>query len=143
MRVRRLEDLGVRPVHKRKQRKSTSLDYPVQAAYPDHVCSWDFIMDRTTDGRSVKMLTIMDEYTRQCLVIAPARSITSAQVLDTLQGLAEVRGAPAFIRSDNSSEFIAQIIQDWCYVTGVQTLYMEPSSPWQNGALLHESGLGS
>lgn len=132
-RVRRLEGLGVRPVHKRKQRKSSNLGYPVQATYPGHVWSWDFIMDRTTDGRAVKMLTMVDEYTRQCLVIAPARSITSVQVLDTLQGLAEVRGTPAFIRSDNGSEFIAQIIQDWCYATGVQTLYIEPGSPWQNG----------
>ena len=72
-------------------------------------------MDRTTDGRSVKMLTMIDEYTRQCLVIHPARSITSDQVLDTLQHLADLKGATAYIRSGNGSEFIAQIIQDWCF----------------------------
>ena len=74
-----------------------------------------------------------DEYTRQCLIIHPARSITSDQVLDILEYLAEAWGAPAFIRSDNGSEFIAQIIQDWCHTAGVQTLCMEPGSPWQNG----------
>ena len=132
-RVRRQEGLGVRPVGKRKRRTGPTVGYPVQAAYPGHVWSWDFIMDRTTDGRPVKMLTMVDEYTRQCLVIHPARSITSDQVLDTLESLAVTWGAPAFIRSDNGSEFIAQIIQDWCYTTDVQTLYIEPGSPWQNG----------
>ena len=89
-------------------------------------------MDRTTDGRSVKMLTMVDEYTRQCLLIHPARSITSGQVLDILQRLADLKGAPAHIRSDNGSEFIAHIIQDWCHTADVQTLYIEPGSPWQN-----------
>ena len=89
-----------------------------KATAPGHVWSWDFIMDRTTDGRPVKMLTMVDEYTRQCLIIHPARSITSDQVLDILEYLAEAWGAPAFIRSDNGSEFIAQIIQDWCHTPG-------------------------
>jgi len=98
-----------------------------------NIAEGTFIMDRTTDGRPVKMLTMVDEYTRQCLIIHPARSITSDQVLDILEYLAEAWGAPAFIRSDNGSEFIAQIIQDWCHTAGVQTLYIEPGSPWQNG----------
>ena len=132
-RVRRQEGLGVRPVSKRRPRKRPSVGYPVQATAPGHVWSWDFIMDRTTDGRPVKMLTMVDEYTRQCLIIHPARSITSDQVLDILEYLAEAWGAPAFIRSDNGSEFMAQIIQDWCHTAGVQTLYIEPGSPWQNG----------
>jgi transposase InsO family protein len=89
-------------------------------------------MDRTTDGRPVKMLTRVDEYTRQCLLIHPARSITSGQVLDILQRLADLKGAPAHIRSDNGSEFIAHIIQDWCHTADVQTLYIEPGSPWKN-----------
>ena len=105
----------------------------MQAAYPGHVWSWDFIFDQTTDGRPVKMLTIVDEYTRQCLVIHPARSITSHQVLDTLEALVEVWGTPTFIRSDNGSEFITRLIQDWCATAGVQTLYIQPASPWQNG----------
>ena len=132
-RVRRQEGLGVRAVSKRKSRRLSSKTYPVQAAYPGHVWSWDFIMDRTTDGRPVKMLTMVDEYTRQCLVIHPARSIPSDQVLDRLESLAATWGAPAFIRSDNGSEFIAQIIQDWCHTTETQTLYIDPGSPWQNG----------
>ena len=128
-RVRRQEGLRVRPVGKRKRRPRMSVGYPVQAAYPGHIWSWDFIMDRTTDGRPVKMLTMVDEYTRQCLVIYPARSIPSDQVLDTLQYLADLKGAPAYIRSDNGSEFIAHIIQDWCHTADVQTLYIEPGSP--------------
>ena len=132
-RVRRQEGLGVPAMGKRKRRTQRLKGYPVQAAYPGHVWSWDFIMDRITDGRAVKMLTMVDEYTRPCLLIHPARSITSGQVLDTLQRLADLKGAPAFIRSDNGSEFIAQIIQDWCFTAKVQTLYIEPGSPWQNG----------
>ena len=131
-RVRRQEGLGVPAMAKRKRRTQRLKGYPVQAAYPGHVWSWDFIMDRTTDGRAVKMLTMVDEYPRQCLLIHPARSITSGQVLDTLQRLADLKGAPAFIRSDNGSEFIAHIIQDWCFTAKVQTLYIEPGSPWQN-----------
>jgi len=111
-RVRRQEGLGVRPVSKRKRRLRSPRGYPVQAAYPGHVWSWDFIMDRTTDGRPVKMLTMVDEYTRQWLVIHPARSITSDHVLDTLQRLAEHCGAPAYIRSDNDSEFMTLFSHD-------------------------------
>ena len=111
-RVRRQAGLGVPPVRAGNGaagRRGGAL--PVQAAYPGHVWSWDFILDRTTDGRPVKMLTVVDEYTRQCLVIHPARSIPSDQVLDTLQALVEAWGAPAFMRSDNGSEFIARLIQ--------------------------------
>ena len=75
-RVRRQEGLGVRPIGPRKPRVRPTVGYPVQATSPGHVWSWDFIMDRTTDGRPVKMLTMIDEYTRQCLVIHPARSMT-------------------------------------------------------------------
>ena len=134
-RVRRQAGCGVRPGGKRNRRPRSARRAPVQAAYPGHVWSWDFILDRTTDGRPVKMLTMMDEYTRQCLVIHPARSIPSAQVLDTLQALVATWGAPAFIRSDNGAEFIARRIQDWCAITKVQTLYIEPGSPWQNGVI--------
>ena len=130
-RVRRQEGVGVRPVGPRHRRLGSASRYPVQAAYPGHVWSWDFIFDQTTDGRPVKMLTMVDEYTRQCLVIYPARSIPSQQVLDMLEDLIEVWGAPAFIRSDNGSEFIARHIQDWCATAGIQTLYIQPGSPWQ------------
>ena len=102
-RVRRQAGLGIPPVERRKRRPRSARRTPVQAAYPGHVWSWDFILDRTTDGRPVKMLTVVDEYTRQCLVIHPARSIPSDHVLDTLQALVEAWGAPAFMRSDNGS----------------------------------------
>ena len=134
-RVRRQAGLGIPPVERRKRRPRSARRTPVQAAYPGHVWSWDFILDRTTDGRPVKMLTVVDEYTRQCLVIHPARSIPSDHVLDTLQALVEAWGAPAFMRSDNGSEFIARRIQDWCATADIQTLYIEPGSPWQNGLI--------
>ena len=98
-RVRRQAGLGVRPVSNRNRRPPNARRAPVQAAYPGHVWSWDFIFDRTTDGRAVKILTVVDEYTRQCLIIHPARSIPSDHVLDTLQALVEAWGAPAFMRS--------------------------------------------
>lgn len=134
-RVRRQAGLGVRPGSKRNRRPPPARRAPVQAAYPGHVWSWDFIFDRTTDGRPVKILTVVDEYTRQCLILHPARSIPSAEVLDTLQALVATWGAPAFMRSDNGSEFIARRIQDWCAAADIQTLYIEPGSPWQNGLI--------
>ena len=132
-RVRRQAGLGVRPVRQRVARRRASRVYPRQATHPGHVWSWDFIMDRTADGRPLKMLTMVDEYTRQCLVIQPGRSLTSDHVLDTVQQLAQVRGAPAFMRSDHGPEFIARVIQDGCQRAGVQTAYVDPGSPWQNG----------
>ena len=97
------------------------------------VWTWDFIHDRLVDGRAVKCLTIIDEYTRECMALRLERSITGVDVLDTLSGLIGERGAPQHIRSDNGSEFIAEQVRTWLTSLGVDTLYIEPGAPWQNG----------
>jgi transposase InsO family protein len=104
-----------------------------RAEYPDHVWSYDFVMDRTADGRSLRMLTLVDEYTRECLAIDVARSLKADDVLDRLAELFVSRGTPVFLRSDNGAEFTARRVRAWLASVGVQTLYIEPGSPWENG----------
>jgi putative transposase len=103
-----------------------------KAEHKDHVWSYDFVMDRTEDGRRLKMMPIVDEYTRECLAIEVERSITSEEVVATLAYLFEERGEPAYIRSDNGPEFVAAAVKRWLEVSGVGTLYIEPGSPWEN-----------
>jgi transposase InsO family protein len=98
----------------------------------NQVWSYDFVEDRTADGRRLKLLPIVDEFTRECLTIEVERSLTAQEVVGTLQYLFELRGAPEFLRSDNGPEFIAQAVRSWLSATGVGTLYIEPGSPWQN-----------
>jgi transposase InsO family protein len=97
------------------------------------VWTWDFIHDRTTNGRPLKWLSIVDEYTRECLALEVDRSITAEKVIDVLAELFRIRGVPKHIRSDNGPEFIAQAIPRWLSLAGVETLYVEPGSPWENG----------
>tara|TARA_R110001592_G_C13053259_1_gene740337 strand:- start:42 stop:920 length:879 start_codon:yes stop_codon:yes gene_type:complete len=97
------------------------------------IWTWDFIHDQTTDGRVIKFLVILDEHTRECLALYPARSIKSKDVLDILAKLIGERGAPKHIRSDNGTEFIARSVQTWLADLGVETLYIAPGAPWQNG----------
>ena len=104
-----------------------------QAEHIDHVWSYDFVMDQTVDGRPVKLLPIVDEYTRECLSLDVARSIKATDLIETLRQLFAVRGRPRFIRSDNGPEFVAQAVRDWLVASGVETLYIEPGSPWENG----------
>jgi putative transposase len=103
-----------------------------RAEHKNHVWSYDFVMDRTENGRALKMMPVVDEYSRECLCIEVARSITSEEVVKTLASLFARRGEPAFIRSDNGPEFIAKAVKRWLEVSGVQTLYIEPGSPWEN-----------
>jgi len=105
----------------------------LRAEYPNHVWSYDFVADRTHDGRALKMLTIVDEYTRECLAIRVERQQRSPQVLEQLADLFIKRGPPAFIRSDNGSEFTADLVRKWLRALGVGTLFIEPGSPWENG----------
>ncbi len=102
------------------------------ATHLNHVWSYDFVMDLTEDGRRLKMMPIVDEYSRECLSIEVERSITAEDVVSTLASLFRRRGEPAFIRSDNGPEFIARAIKQWLEVSGVRTLYIEPGSPWEN-----------
>jgi len=101
--------------------------------YPNHVWSYDFIADKTHDGRTIRMLTIMDEFTRKCLAIKVSRKLNSSDVIDQLLELFIFRGIPKYIRSDNGPEFVSKAIRRWLTVGGVKTLYIEPGSPWENG----------
>ena len=104
-----------------------------RAEHPNHVWSYDFVMDRTHDGRAIRMLTIVDEYTRECLAIDVGRKLNSQEVLYRLGELFVHRGSPAYIRSDNGPEFTAKAVREWLARVSVQTLFIEPGSPWENG----------
>jgi putative transposase len=93
-----------------------------RAEYRNHVWSYDFVMDRTEEGRILKMMPMVDEYTRECLVLEVERSITAKDAVRTLAALFELRGEPAFIRSDNGPEFIVYAVKRWLEVSGVKTL---------------------
>jgi len=101
--------------------------------YPNHVWSYDFVAERTADGRPIRMLTVIDEYTRECLAIHTGRQIKAADVLYELSELFVLRGAPDYLRSDNGSEFTAEMVRSWLGRLGVKTLFIEPGSPWENG----------
>jgi len=99
----------------------------------DHVWSYDLVMDRTSDGRPLRILVIIDEFTRECLSMYVSRRIKSQDVLDQLYELFLSRGTPEHIRSDNGAEFTANAVRSWLKDLGVTTLYIEPGSPWENG----------
>jgi putative transposase len=99
----------------------------------DHVWSYDLVMDRTSDGNPIRILVIIDEYTRECLSIHVSRRIKSQDVLDQLYDLFLMRGVPEYLRSDNGAEFTANAVRNWLGELGVATLYIEPGSPWENG----------
>jgi transposase InsO family protein len=101
--------------------------------YKNHVWAYDFVHERTHDGRSIRLLTIIDEYSRECLAIRVARKLSSNDVLTALARLFIQRGTPAYIRSDNGSEFTALAVRRWLERLGVRTLFIEPGSPWENG----------
>lgn len=124
------------PQKKRKRRRlgnsQNSCDL-LKSERKDHVWCWDFVFDRTTSGSSLKWLSIVDEYTRECLTLKVDRSITSEDVIDILAELFAMRGVPEHIRSDNGPEFIALALRRWLDRLDVETLYIEPGSPWENG----------
>jgi putative transposase len=101
--------------------------------FKDHVWSYDFMVARTVEGRAFRILNIIDEYTRECLAILVKRRITSQDVIDQLFQLFIFRGIPGHIRSDNGPEFTAKAIRRWLNHVGVETLFIEPGSPWENG----------
>lgn len=133
-RLWRREGLKVPQKQRKRRRLGQSANGILRrrSEHPNHVWCYDFLKDQTVDGRPLKLLPIEDEYTRECLALDVARGITSRDVIRTLARLFAERGAPRFIRSDNGPEFIAQAIRDWLPRSGVQTLYIEPGSPWEN-----------
>ena len=134
-RLWRQEGLKVPQKQHKKRRLGHSENSCVRrkAEHKDHVWTWDFVHDRTTDGRPLKWLSIVDEYTRECLALEVERGITAERVIDVLADLFRIRGVPRHIRSDNGPEFIAKAIRRWLGLAGVETLYVEPGSPWENG----------
>ncbi len=101
--------------------------------YPNHVWSYDFVEDRTHDGRKFRMLNLIDEFTRECLAIRVSRKLKAVDVIDVLSDLFILRGIPGHVRSDNGPEFVAKAVREWIPAVGAKTAYIEPGSPWENG----------
>ena len=101
--------------------------------HKNHVWSYDFVEDRTMDGRKVRWLNIIDEYERVCLASVPRRSWRSTDVIEVLAEIMILRGCPEYIRSDNGPEFVARRLREWLNNLGIITTYIEPGSPWENG----------
>ena len=105
----------------------------MRAEHKNHVWRYDFVADRRHDGRPIRMLTVIDEYTRECLAIDVARRLRSDDVICRLARLFMQRGVPACIRSDNGPEFTAKAVRNWLQSLDVKPMYIEPGSPWENG----------
>ena len=103
--------------------------------HPNHVWSYDFVEDRTHDGRKYRLLNVIDEFTRECLAIRVNRKLSSVDVVDLLSDLFIPHGVPGHVRSDNGPEFVATAVRAWIAAVGAKTAYLEPGSPWENGYL--------
>ena len=101
--------------------------------HANHVWSYDFVSARTHDGRTVRMLNLIDEHSRECLMIRPERRWSSAKVIEALADVMVMKGVPEHLRSDNGPEFVARDLRKWLAGTGAKTAYIEPGSPWENG----------
>ena len=132
-RWRRQAGLRVPPAKRKVLRRGFSTGWPTRATHRNHVWTWDFIADATVRGGTLRILTILDEHTRQCHVLWADRTLKSGDVLAWLQKAIAEHGAPEYLRSDNGSEFIAKLVQQWLAQNRIKTIYIEPGSPWQNG----------
>ena len=132
-RLRRADGLRVPPTKRRLVRRGVSTGLPTKAAQRGHVWTWDFISDATVRGGALRMLTILDEHTRECHVLRPERTLRAVDVLAWLERAIKEHGAPAYLRSDNGPEFIAKEVQRWLADNQIKTIYIDPGSPWQNG----------
>jgi putative transposase len=134
-RIWRREGLKV-PAKQSKQGRIWSADgscIRLRAERPNHVWSYDFVEDRTHEGRKYRMLNLIDEFTHECLAIRVDRKLKSTDVIDLLSDQFILRGVPEHIRSDNGPEFVAKAVQDWVRAVGAKTAYIERGSPWENG----------
>jgi len=132
--VRRAEGLCVKPPKPKRPGQGLSTGkVPTEATRPNHVWSWDFVADRTDNGAPLRVLSLIDEYTRQCIGLTVARSLKSDDLKETLDQAVKERGSPENIRSDNGPEFIASATKEYLARKNIKTLYIEPGSPWQNG----------
>ena len=105
----------------------------LRPTHANHVWSYDFVHVQTYDGRSVRLLNLIDEHSRECLLIRAERRWSSSKVIEALADVMLMKGVPEHIRSDNGSEFVARDLRQWLAATGAKTLYIEPGSPWENG----------
>jgi len=133
-RLMKREGLNVKRKQRKRRRLGSSANGVVRrrAERPNHVWTWDFTFDRTEDGRALKWLAVVDEFTRECLALEPARGFTAGQVIQRVAQIIERRGAPEHIRSDNGPEFIARRLRDWLQGRRVGALYIQPGAPWEN-----------
>lgn len=131
-RIWKREGLQVPRRRAKKRRRGPAGEVFKRAERPNHVWSYDFLEDRTEAGAKLRILTVLDEFTRESLAIRVARSSSARDVIDTLEWLFLTRGVPEFIRSDNGPEFIAKAIQTWLGATGCQAIFITPGSPWEN-----------
>jgi transposase InsO family protein len=131
--LRRREGLRVPQRAPKRRRPGTSTADPDRAAYSNHVWSYDFVSDQTTDGKTLRFLTVIDEHSRRGLWIECARHLTSVAVIRVLEQLVELYGVPTTIKSDNGPEFVAKKVQEWIEERGIGARFIEPGSPWQNG----------
>jgi putative transposase len=135
-RVRRLwRDEGLRVPTRRRKKRLNGIGTHVGAMCPirpNVLWALDFQFDVTVDGRTLKLLNVIDEFTRECPAIVVDRCIDADKVVATLDALAAVRGAPAYVRFDNGPEFVAHAVADWCRFNGTNTVFIDPGSPWQN-----------
>jgi transposase InsO family protein len=130
--IRRREGLRVPQKAPKQRRRGSSTTDPHEALYPNHVWSYDFVADQTTDGKTLRFLTVIDEFTRQGLWIECARHLTSVDVVRVLEQLVELHGVPTTIKSDNGPELVAKKVQDWIQERGIGARFIDPGSPWQN-----------
>lgn len=118
--------------HRRKRHRVAGGSVPLQASYPGHVWTYDFIYDACRNGTQLKILTVMDEFTREGLALEVATSLPSKRVIAVLARLFALHGAPAYLRSDNGPEFVAQALRSWLAQYQTATWYIDPGCPWQN-----------
>jgi len=132
-RLWRLEGLQL-PRRRPRRRVATSRPRPVPAFGPNHVWAYDFVFDASASGQQIKCLTVIDEFTRECLAIDVAGSIRSSRVIEVLKRLISLHGAPRYLRSDNGPEFVSHAILEWLGKAHIDTALNDPGKPWQNGA---------
>jgi len=132
-RIRREEGLQVRKRQRKTRRLMVSEPIRQRAEYRNHVWSWDFVHDQTDHGSRFRILSVIDEYTRECLALVPGWSIRATDAIRFVKSAMEEHGNPEYMRSDNGPEFIAYAMQDWLKARNVQTAYIRPGSPWEQG----------
>lgn len=122
------------PRRRPRRRVATGRPRPLPATDANHVWAYDFVFDACANGQKIKCLTVIDEFTRECLAIDVAGSIRSPRVIEVLSKLVSVRGAPTYLRSDNGPEFVSRAVLQWLCKAGIETAPIDPGKPWQNGA---------